>query len=195
MIEPTGKPFTFVDGEVELELVAAAPGRIGPYRVLHHVTVAAGISLALKRRLHPRDAIQKPCKLGERNRPPVIEAAGRMALAQQLCSGRDRLRLGGGNLPQIDCFSRPTGPHRRQLARGASTLSRSWQSSRRARSSSPGKPACRRNCLSGCGVAKAATVAAILGSQILNNAPARGDSRTSSLARRRRYANRDRTRA
>jgi len=27
MIEPAGKPFTFVDGEVELELVAAAPGQ------------------------------------------------------------------------------------------------------------------------------------------------------------------------
>jgi hypothetical protein len=39
-----------------------------------------------------------------------------------------------------------------------------------------------------------AMAVAIFGSQILNNAPARGDSRTISLPRRRKYANRDRTR-
>jgi len=44
-----------------------------------------------------------------------------------------------------------------------------------------------------CGVDSTATTAAIFGSQILNSAPARGDSRTISLPRRRRYANRDMT--
>ena len=40
-----------------------------------------------------------------------------------------------------------------------------------------------------------AMAVAIFGSQILNNAPARGDSSTISSPRRRMYANRDRTRA
>ena len=45
-----------------------------------------------------------------------------------------------------------------------------------------------------CGVDSAAIAAAIFGSQILNSAPARGDSNTISFPRRRMYANRDRTR-
>ena len=46
-----------------------------------------------------------------------------------------------------------------------------------------------------CGEESTAMAAAICGSQILNNAPARGDSRTISSPRRRIYANRERTRA
>ena len=49
----------------------------------------------------------------------------------------------------------------------------------------PGKPCCRRNLLIFCGVDSEARAAAIFGSPILNNAPARGDSSTISPPRRR----------
>ena len=78
--------------------------------------------------------------------------------------------------------------------RAASILKRILAIHQQAREArSPGKPSCRRNCLICCGVDSVAMAAAIFGSQILNSAPARGDSSTISLPRRRIYANRDST--
>ena len=76
----------------------------------------------------------------------------------------------------------------------ASILKRIWQSTNNARSSIPGNPFWRRKALICWGVDSAAIAVAIFGSQILNRAPARGDSNTRSLPRRRMYANRDRAR-
>ena len=59
------------------------------------------------------------------------------------------------------------------------------QSSSSARSSTPGKPSCPTQLFDRLRRASAANVAAIVGSQILNNAPARGDSSTMSSPRRR----------
>jgi hypothetical protein len=75
MIEPAGKPFTFVDGEVELERVAAAPGRIRPRGVRDHWTSLAEIDPPLKARLDTGGGGKKPRKLRERDRAPVIEVA------------------------------------------------------------------------------------------------------------------------
>ena len=48
---------------------------------------------------------RKPRKLGERNRPLVIEATRRMAFTQERCGGRDCLRTRGVEPKQIDFLS------------------------------------------------------------------------------------------
>ena len=67
---------------------------------------------AVELRLHPCRTIEESRKLGQRDRPPVIEAAGRMSLPQQLCDARERRRM--RNLAQIDFLSGPAWPHRRR---------------------------------------------------------------------------------
>jgi hypothetical protein len=58
--------------------------------------------------------VQKLRKLGKRDRPPVVKAAGRMASTQKLCDRRDRLQISGGDLAQINPLSRPSGAQGRQ---------------------------------------------------------------------------------
>ena len=74
---------------------------------------------------------------------------------------------------------------RRPWSFAASILKRIWQSTSSARRPIPGKLSCRRSRLILCGVDRAERTDAMLGSQILNNAPARGDSSTISWPRRR----------
>ena len=114
MIESSGKPFAFVDRQIELELVAGARRRIWPDGVLDQRTAVAEVDPAFPSRQDTRGAVEKPRKLGERDRSLVIEAAGRMTFMQELCDRRDCLRMRGRELAQIDFLSGPAGPHRRQ---------------------------------------------------------------------------------
>src|SRR5262249_31196114 len=110
MIEAPRKPFAFVDNEIKLEPIAAASRGIRPRRVRHHRIIVA--QRAVEFRLHPCRTIEKPGKLGQLDRPPVIEAAGRMPLPQQLCRARKRWRM--RDLAQIDFLSGPTRSYRRR---------------------------------------------------------------------------------
>src|SRR5262249_8783024 len=80
MVKAAGNPFAVVDGEIELELVAAAAGRVRPHRVLHR-TVFAEIGAALETGLDPRGAIEKARKLAEGDRCPAVEARSRRSFA------------------------------------------------------------------------------------------------------------------
>src|SRR6266446_10724793 len=92
MIESSCEPFAFVNGQIELELVATAPRRIRPDRVRDHRTAVAKVEPASPSRLNTRGAVEKVRKLGERDRSLVVEAARRMTFTQELCGRRDRLR-------------------------------------------------------------------------------------------------------
>src|SRR5216684_7790780 len=113
MVESSDKPFAFVDGQIELELVAGARRRIRPDGVRDQRTGVAEVDSASPSRQDTRGAVEKPRKLGERDRSLVIEAAGRMTFTQELCDRRDCLRMRGRYLAQIDLLSGPAGPHRR----------------------------------------------------------------------------------
>src|SRR6516162_7128709 len=112
MIESSCQLFACIESQIELELVAVAPRGIWPRRVRHHR--AAVVDAAAKSRLHTRGAVEKPRKLSERDWPPIIEAARRVARTQELRRWRDCLRLRGRELAQMDPLSGPAGPHRRQ---------------------------------------------------------------------------------
>src|SRR5262249_10008289 len=112
MIEYSCEPFACVDGPLELELVAAAPGRIGPHRVRALRAAVAEVDPAAKSRLDARGAVEKPRKLGECDRSLVIEGARRMTFTQELRRWRDGLLSCGRGLAQIDPLSGPAGPHR-----------------------------------------------------------------------------------
>src|ERR1700730_15383878 len=89
MIESSCEPVAFVHGQIEVELPAAASRRIGPRGIRDHRTVvAAEIDPASKSRLDTRGAVEKPRKLGERDRALVIKAARRMTFTQEPCSRR-----------------------------------------------------------------------------------------------------------
>src|SRR5262249_11251076 len=92
VIEPTFEPFALVDGQIELEFVAATPGWVGPDRVRKHWTVAfpvaAEIKLAAPGRLNAGGAVEKARQLGERDRPVSVEIADRMTCAKQAHRGR-----------------------------------------------------------------------------------------------------------
>src|SRR5260370_27971619 len=103
MIESSCQPFACIDSQIELELIAAAPRGIRPRRVGHHR--AAVVGAAAKSRLHTRAAVEKPRKLSERDRPPIIEAARRVAPPQQLRHWRDSLRLRARDPAQTDPLS------------------------------------------------------------------------------------------
>src|SRR5258708_9701771 len=100
MIESSCQPFACIDSQIELELIAAAPRGIRPRRVGHHR--AAVVGAAAKSRLHTRAAVEKPRKLSERDRPPIIEAARRVARAPGPRHWRAVLRLRGRALAQMD---------------------------------------------------------------------------------------------
>ena len=91
MIEAARKPFAIGDGQIELELVGAAAGRIGPGGVCRPSGRRRRGRPAFPFRLDPRGAVEKPRKLGERDRMLVVEVARRMTLAQQLCDRREWL--------------------------------------------------------------------------------------------------------
>jgi len=112
MIEPSGKPFAFVDAQIELELVAGARRRIRPDGVGDHRTGLAEVP-ATPGRQNARGDVEKPRDLGQCDRPLVIEATRRTTLPQELCSRRDCLRMLARNLVQLDFVSWPGGPHRR----------------------------------------------------------------------------------
>src|SRR5262249_57825101 len=78
------QPFAWVDGQIELALVAAASRRIRPHRVRDHRAAGAEVGAAAKSRLDARGAVEKPRKLGECDRSPVIEGARGMTFTQQL---------------------------------------------------------------------------------------------------------------
>src|SRR6266436_8985679 len=105
MIESSCQPFACIDSQIELELIAAAPRRIRPRRVGYYR--AAVVGAAAKCRLHTRAAVEKPRKLRERDRPPVIEAARRVTRAQELGRWQDCLRLRGRELAQMGPLSGP----------------------------------------------------------------------------------------
>src|SRR6516162_10470617 len=105
MIESSCQPFACIDSQIELELVAAAPRGIWPRRVRHHR--AAIVDPAAKSRLDTRGAVEKPRKLSERDRPPIIEAARRVTRAQERRRWRDCLRPRGRELAQMYPLSGP----------------------------------------------------------------------------------------
>ena len=79
VIEPAFEPFALVDGEIELEFIAAAPGWIGPDRVREHWTVALAVAAEIKPaapgRLDAGGKVEKARQLGERDRPLIVEIA------------------------------------------------------------------------------------------------------------------------
>src|SRR5580704_2783062 len=110
MIEASCKSFAFVDRQIELELVAPARRWIRP----GGVTAVVEVDLAVRSRQDARGAVEKPRKVGERDRSLVIKAAGRMTFTQELCDWRDCLGMRRRELAQIDFLSGPAGPHGRQ---------------------------------------------------------------------------------
>ena len=125
MIESAGKPLALMDGQIELEFVGGAARRIRPGGVLDHRT--AILDPAFRSRHDTRGAVEKPRKLAERDRSPVIETARRMPFAQQLCDRRDGLRRRGRKLAQIDLLAGPARPHRRQRSNHAGIRIKSAQ--------------------------------------------------------------------
>src|SRR5262249_62236312 len=119
MIESSCEPFACVDGKIELELVAAAAGRIGAHSVRDLRAAIAEVDPATESRLDARGAVEKARKLGERDRSLVIEGARRMTCAQELRSWRDGLLFCGRGLAQIHPLSGPARPHRRRRRHGA----------------------------------------------------------------------------
>src|SRR5262249_58691198 len=95
MIESSCEPFACVDGQIELELVAAASRRIGPHRVRDLRAAVAEVDPAAKSRLDARGAVEKPRKLGECDRSLVIEGARRMTFTQELRRWPDGLPVSG----------------------------------------------------------------------------------------------------
>src|SRR5262249_51988402 len=79
----------------------------------------AEVDSAAKSRLDARGAVEKPRKLGERDRSLVIEGARRMTFTQELRSWRDGLLSCGGGLAQIDPLSGPSRAHRRRRSHDA----------------------------------------------------------------------------
>src|ERR1700730_3752208 len=110
MIETSGKPFAFVDRQIELELVACARRRIRP----DGVAVVVEVELVVRSRQDARGAVEKPRKLSDRNRSLAIKGAHRMTFPQELCDRRDCLGMRGREPAQIDFLSGPAGPHGRQ---------------------------------------------------------------------------------
>src|SRR5215475_2277116 len=105
VIESSGKPCAFVDGQIELELVAGARRRVRPDGVGDHRAAMTVVDPTSPCRPDTRGLIEKSRKLGERDRLLVIEAAGRMSFMQELCDRRDWFRMGGRELAQIDLLS------------------------------------------------------------------------------------------
>src|SRR5215469_11418786 len=110
MIEASRKSLACVDRQIELELVAGARRRIR----FDGATAVVEVELGVRHRYDARGAAEELRKLGERDRLPVIKATGRMTLPQELCDRGKCLRIRGRKLAQVDFFSRPAGPHRRQ---------------------------------------------------------------------------------
>src|ERR1700722_8560521 len=112
MIESARQSFAVGDRQIELELVSATARRIGPGRIRHLRTAATKVEPAFPFGLDARGAVEKPRKLGERDRLPVVEFAGRMTFMQQLCDRRNDFRRRCRKLAQVDFLSGPAGPHR-----------------------------------------------------------------------------------
>src|SRR5262245_35250709 len=104
MIDSSGKPVAFVDGQIELELVTGPRGRIWPDRIRDRWTA---VDAASPFRLHTRGVFKKPRKLGNRDRSLVIKVAGGMTLMQDSRERRDYFRMGGREVVQIDLLSGP----------------------------------------------------------------------------------------
>src|ERR1700730_2443044 len=111
MIEAAGKSFALGAGQRELEFVSTAARWIRPAGVPNLGTAVEKVALPFQP--DTRGAVEKPRKLGERDRLLVIEAARRMTFTQELRDRRDCLRRRGRELAQIDLFPGPRGPHRR----------------------------------------------------------------------------------
>src|SRR5262249_5952650 len=107
MIEPPCKAIAFVDGQIELQLPAGAAGRARSGRKLHRWSIVAEVELARSARLHAGGAVEKPCELGQRDWPLVIEDTGRATPVQEPCGRRDRLRRHGREFAQLDCLAGP----------------------------------------------------------------------------------------
>src|SRR5262245_19791050 len=114
MIESSYKPLAFVDGQIELEFVTAAPRRIRPEGISNHRAGVANVEPVSHPGVDARGTVEKPRKLGERNRPLVIETTRRMTFTQERCSRRDCLRVRGVEPVQIDFLSWPPRPDCRQ---------------------------------------------------------------------------------
>src|SRR5260370_3451802 len=119
MIESACKSFAVGDGQIELELVSTAARWIWPGGVRDFRAGVAKVDPAFPFRLDTRGALEKPRKLGKCDRLLVVEAARRMTFQQKLCDRRLGLRRRSRELPQIDFFARPAGPHRRGRRYGA----------------------------------------------------------------------------
>src|SRR5208282_5118349 len=94
MIEASCKSFAFVDCQIELEFVAGARRWIRP----DGVAAVVEVELVVRSRQDARGAVEKPRKLGERNRSLVIKAANRMTFPQELCDRRACLGMRGREL-------------------------------------------------------------------------------------------------
>src|SRR4029077_10871934 len=102
--------FAYVDGQIELELVAGTRRRIWSDGVIAVVEVELGF----RSRQDAGCAVEKPRKLGERDWSLVIKAARRMTLPQELRDRRDHPRRRGRQPAQIDFPPGPARPQRRQ---------------------------------------------------------------------------------
>src|SRR6187401_25785 len=91
------KSFTFIDREIELELVTSPSRRIRPGSVHDRCTVLAELKLATYFGQYGRSALEETRQLLERDWSLIIEVARRMTLTQK-SSERDCLRLHSGEL-------------------------------------------------------------------------------------------------
>ncbi len=92
---------------------SSARRRIRPGGVVDHRTASPSSASLFDRRQDARGAVEKSRKLGERDRPLVVEVARRMPFPQELCDRRE-LRIRRRERAQIDFLSGPARPHRRQ---------------------------------------------------------------------------------
>ncbi len=94
MIESGGKSLAGGHRQIQFECVGGAARRIGPRGVVDHRTdvTVAEVDRGLPLRLHARRAIQQSRQLAERDRPDIIETAGRLPRTQQPRDRRKRLR-------------------------------------------------------------------------------------------------------
>src|ERR1700746_3757925 len=110
MIEAAREPVALADREIKLELIGAAPGRIGPRRIAHDRAVLAEIA-AVPGCANPCDAVEQGGELGCGHRLSVVIVAHRVAALQELREGRNRTALRGLKLSEVDLLALPWRSH------------------------------------------------------------------------------------
>ena len=112
MIEAAIQSLAVGNDQIELELVAAAGGRVGPHGVGDHRAAAvAKVDSVFPMRLDARRIVEELRQLGKRDRIVVVEIARRVARAEQVqrartCAGGFRQKM-----LQVDGFAGPGGAH------------------------------------------------------------------------------------